>query len=62
MKAERISNVVLAERLGLSEGAVRRLVNPGHASRVDGVVSALAALGHNVIVEAHQQNTNDAWQ
>jgi len=51
MRDEGISNVALAQRLGISEGAVRRLVNPDHASRLDGVVTALAAMGHGLIIE-----------
>lgn len=51
MREEGVSNVGLAQRLGLSEGAVRRLVDPDHASRLDGVVAGLAALGHSLIIE-----------
>lgn len=51
MREEGVSNVGLAQRLGISEGAVRRLVDPDHASRLDGVVAALAALGHSLIIE-----------
>lgn len=51
MREEGVSNVGLAQRLGLSEGAVRRLVDPDHASRLDGVVTALSALGHSLIIE-----------
>ena len=51
MQIHGISNVALAERLGVSEGVVRRLVNPDHASRLDGVLVALAALGHGLIIE-----------
>ncbi|MDZ7659440.1 type II toxin-antitoxin system HicB family antitoxin [Fodinibius sp.] len=51
MREEGVSNVGLAQRLGISEGAVRRLVDPDHASRLDGVVAALQALGHSLIIE-----------
>ncbi len=51
MKEQGVSNVALAERLGISEGAVRRLVNPDHASRLDGVVAALGVLGCGLVVE-----------
>ncbi len=51
-----ITNVELAKRLGISEGAVRRLVDPDHASRLDGVVNALAILGHSLVIEDHNQN------
>lgn len=51
MQEQGLSNVALAERLDISEGAVRRLVNPDHASRLDRVVAALAAIGHSLIIE-----------
>ena len=51
MIQEGISNVALAERLGISETVVRRLVDPDHASRLDRVVTALEALGHGLIIE-----------
>lgn len=51
MRDEGVSNVALAARLGNSEGAVRRLVDPDHASRLDGVVAALAALGRSIVIE-----------
>lgn len=51
MQEQGASNVALAERLGVSEAAVRRLVNPDHASRLDGVVAALSAIGHRLIIE-----------
>lgn len=56
MQEEGMSNVELAKRLGISEGAVRRLVDPDHASRLDGVVNALAILGHSLIIEDQNQN------
>lgn len=55
MQDEGVSNVALAQRLGISEGAVRRLVDPDHASRLDGVVTALAAIGHGLIIEDQKQ-------
>lgn len=51
MREEGVSNVELAQRLEISEGAVRRLVDPDHASRLDRVVAALAAMGHSLIIE-----------
>lgn len=51
MRAEGVSNVALARRLGISEAAVRRLVDPDHTSRLDRVVTALAAMGHSLIIE-----------
>ena len=51
MRAEGLSNVALAKRLGVSEGAVRRLIDPDHASRLDRVVNALTALGRSLAIE-----------
>ncbi|MES1944120.1 hypothetical protein PC39_08394 [Salinisphaera sp. PC39] len=55
MRAEGLSNVALAARMGVSEGAVRRLVDPDHASRLDGVVKALAQTGHGLIIEDYKE-------
>ncbi|MGB4247052.1 MAG: type II toxin-antitoxin system HicB family antitoxin [Pseudohongiellaceae bacterium] len=51
MSEQSVSNVRLAELLGLSESAVRRLVNPDHLSRLDGVVAALTVLGRRLVIE-----------
>lgn len=51
MKDQGISNVALADKLGISEGAVRRLVDPDHLSKLDGVVAALAQLGRGIVIE-----------
>ncbi len=51
MQEQGVSNVRLAEQLGLSESAVRRLVNPDHLSRLDRVVAALSVLGHRLVIE-----------
>ncbi|MEX2130600.1 MAG: type II toxin-antitoxin system HicB family antitoxin [Pseudohongiellaceae bacterium] len=51
MQSQGVSNVRLAEKLGVSESAVRRLVNPDHLSRLDGVVSALQVLGRRLVIE-----------
>ena len=55
MREQDITNTALARRMGISEGAVRRLVDPDHASRLDGVVAALATLGHGLIIEDQKQ-------
>ncbi|MDR2212037.1 MAG: hypothetical protein LBE21_00205 [Pseudomonadales bacterium] len=59
MRAQGVSNVSLAANLGISEGAVRRLVNPDYASRLDGVLAALAALGQSLIIEDQIQTPPD---
>ncbi|WP_022949775.1 winged helix-turn-helix transcriptional regulator [Methylohalobius crimeensis] len=55
MHDEHITNVELARRLGVSEGAVRRLLDLDHAFRLDVVVTALAAIGRGLIIEDQEQ-------
>ena len=50
MRAESVSNTALAERLGVTEGAVRRLVDPDHRSHIGQVEAALRALGQRLVV------------
>ena len=51
MRAQRISKVELAHRLGVSESAVRKLTNPDHRSHVSQVQKALQAVGRKLNVE-----------
>lgn len=51
MKAQQVTKVELAKRLGVSEAAIRRLANPDHRSHIDQVNKALTALGCNLVVE-----------
>ena len=51
MRDQNVSNVALGKRLGIAEGAVRRLVDPDHPSRIGAVEEALAELGKRLIVE-----------
>lgn len=51
MQAQKMTNVALAERLGISVGAVRRLINPDHQSRLEGVALALQCLGRQLVLE-----------
>ena len=51
MRTQRITNVALGERLGLSESAVRKLVNPDHRSHISSVMKALRAVGRNLVIE-----------
>jgi len=51
MRRQEISNTELARRLGVTEAIVRRLVDPDHASRIERVQAALAALGVELVVE-----------
>ena len=51
MRAQRITKVELAERLGVSESAVRKLANPDHRSHISQVQKALRAVGRSLKVE-----------
>ena len=51
MRAQGITNVALAARLGLSEAAVRKLVDPDHRSHIGQVENALRAVGRALVVE-----------
>ena len=51
MRKQGITNVALAAQMGLSEGAIRRLVNPDHRSHINQVEKALYAVGRTLIVE-----------
>ena len=51
MRSQGITNVALAAQMGLSEGAIRRLVNPDHRSHINQVEKALYAVGRTLIVE-----------
>ena len=51
MRDQKVSNSELARRLGVHERAVRRMLDPQHASKAAGIQAALAALGKQVTVE-----------
>ena len=51
MRAQRITKVELAGRLGVSEAAVRKLTNPDHRSHMSQVQKALRAVGRSLKVE-----------
>ena len=51
MRAQRITKVELADRLGVSESAVRKLANPDHRSHMTQVQRALRAVGRSLKVE-----------
>ena len=50
MRRQGITNVALAERLGVSEGSVRKLVDPDHRSHISSVEAALHAVGRGLVV------------
>ncbi len=43
-----LTNTALAERLGIAEGEVRRLLDPRHASKIARLEAALGALGQRL--------------
>ncbi len=45
LRVSGLSRVELGDRLGIDEKQVRRLLDPSHASRIDALAAALAALG-----------------
>ena len=51
MREQRITNVALAARIGLSESAVRKLLNPDHRSHIGQVEKALRAVGRTLVIE-----------
>ena len=51
MRAQRITKVELADKLGVSEAAVRKLTNPDHRSYMSQVEKALRAVDRSLKVE-----------
>ena len=51
MREQGLSKVGLAARMGVSEGAVRKLMNPEHRSHIRQVEKALGHLGRRLVVE-----------
>ena len=51
MQDQRITKVELANRLGVSESAARKLTNPEHNSRIGQLQKALRAVGLSLKVE-----------
>lgn len=51
MRVRGIENTALAERLGMSESAVRRLIDLDHRSHIGQVEAGLRALGQRLVVE-----------
>ena len=50
MRCQNISNVALAQRLDVSEGAIRKLLDLDHRSHIDSVERALHAVGRGLVV------------
>ncbi len=51
MRDQGMTKVGLARSMGLSEGAVRKLVNPNHRSHIRQVEKALRKVGRRLVVE-----------
>ena len=51
MRVQHITKVELADRLGVSESAVRKLTNPDHRSHMSQVQKALRVVGRSLRVE-----------
>jgi antitoxin HicB len=51
MREVGLSNMELGRRLGISEGAVRRLLDLDHRSHIGQVEAGLRALGHRLVVD-----------
>ena len=51
MREQELSKVGLAARMGVSEGAIRKLMNPRHRSHIRQVEMALRHLGRRLVVE-----------
>ena len=46
-----LSRVALAQRLGVDEKAVRRMLDPRHRTAIARIETALRVLGHDLVVE-----------
>ena len=51
MREQGLTKVGLARRLGLSEGAVRKLLNPNHRSHIGQIERALEKVGRRLVGE-----------
>lgn len=51
MRDAGLSNVALGRKLGISEGAVRRLLDLSHRSHIGQIETALAAVGKRLVVD-----------
>ena len=59
-RAEGVGNTALAGRLGLSEGAVRRLIDLDHRSHIGQIEAALQALGKRLTVSSQAARQHEA--
>ncbi len=54
MRDQRVTRVALASKLGVTEGAVRKLLDLDHQSHIRLVEAALEALGQKLVVEVRR--------
>jgi antitoxin HicB len=54
MVKAKVSNVVLAHRLGVDEKVIRRLRDPLHRNHIENVEAALRALGKRLLIDVHE--------
>jgi antitoxin HicB len=47
-----ISKIALAKKLGIAEGEARRSLDPRYGTKLDRIETALAALGHRLVIDA----------
>ena len=50
-RRQHLTDAVLADRLGLNESAVQKLVDPDHRSHISHAMKALRAVGRNLVTE-----------
>ena len=53
MRDQRVDRTELAERLGVSESAINRLLDLDHRSHLDQIADALDSLGKHLVVRVH---------
>lgn len=51
LRADRISNTAFAQRMGVTETVVRRLIDLDHRSHIEQVTQALRLLGQRVVLD-----------
>jgi antitoxin HicB len=59
-RAAGISKVALAKKLGIAEGAARRILNPRYGTKLDRLEAALATLGHRLVIDSRPMKRNAA--
>jgi antitoxin HicB len=54
MREARLTNVALARKLGCDEKEVRRMLDPGHATKLPRIKEALDALGKRLVLSVEE--------